>query len=221
MTTKLINFLTFEEVNKLVRAAKTKQLKLAIALGAGSGLRISEVVGQKTRYTKCCKVKVEDKIIKVDNKPRKKKFCSKCGKMLDYEKDTFESKKKDDWNIPPVIPDVMNLDEHQIRIIQGKGKKDRITVTSKWLNETNIKILPIKMPQRTLQWQFNRLTERVLKQRHNFHMLRHSFGNFMVVEKNVPMTVVQQLMGHSRLDTTAIYSKANPKQAIKIAWEAF
>jgi len=28
-------------------------------------------------------------------------------------------------------------------------------------------------------------------------------------------------MGHSRIDTTGIYTKANPKQAIEKAWESF
>ncbi len=173
---KLISFLTYEEINKLLKATKTKRLKMAIALGAGSGLRISEIVGRK---------------------------------------------RKDGSTIPPLSRDDVDLKNHQIRIRQGKGSKDRITVTSPWLNKTNIQVLPIKMPIRTLQYQFNRLTEQVLKSRHNFHMLRHSFGNYMVVEKRVPITVVQQLMGHARLGTTGIYAKANPKQAIEQAWEAF
>jgi integrase len=178
MPTKLINFLTFDEVSKIIKVAKTKELKMAIALGAGSGLRISEIVGSRGH------------------------------------KDGW-------WKIPPVTKGKINLEEHQIRIIQGKGNKDRITVTNKWLNQSNIQILPLKMAIRTLQYQFNRLTEKVLGKRCNFHMLRHSFGNYMVNEKNVPLPMVQSLMGHSRIDTTGIYVKANPKQAIERAWEAF
>jgi integrase/recombinase XerD len=177
MVTKLITFLTMEEVNRLIKEAKTKELKLAISLGAGSGLRISEIVGGK--------------------------------------------RKKDNTNIPPLTSDMVDLVTHQIRVVQGKGKKDRITVTSPWLNKTNISALPIILPQRTLQYQFTSLCKRVLKKSCNFHMLRHSFGNFMVNEKNVPLPQVQALMGHSRIDTTGIYTKANPVQAIGRAWEAF
>lgn len=176
MTTKLITYLDFSEVNKLIKSTDSKKLKLAIALGAGSGLRISEIVG---------------------------------------------GTRGDGSKIPPLTSEMVDLETHQIRIIQGKGKKDRITVTSKWLNKTNISLLPINIPTRTLQHQFTQLCKKVLKKKCHFHMLRHSFGNFMVNEKNVPLPQVQTLMGHSRIDTTGIYTKANPKQAIKSAWEAF
>lgn len=176
MATKLISFLTMEEVGKLIKSAPTRQLKLAISLGAGSGLRISEIVG---------------------------------------------GKRKDGENIPPLTKDMINLATHQIRIVQGKGKKDRITVTSPYLNQTNIQILPIKMPVRTLQWQFTKLCERVLKKKCNFHMLRHSFGNYMANDKGLAMPLLQQLMGHSRIDTTGVYTRANPVQAIEKAWESF
>ena len=43
----------------------------------------------------------------------------------------------------------------------------------------------------------------------------------MVNEKNLPLPMVQGMLGHSRLDTTGIYTKANPKQAIERAWDCF
>lgn len=174
--TKLITFLTLEEVQRLLKAEKRKEYRLAIALGFGSGLRISEIIG---------------------------------------------GKRKDATTIPPLTFERVDLKEHQIRIIQGKGRKDRITVTSPWLNETALKLLPLKMPKRTLQHNFSRLTEKVLGKKCHFHQLRHGFGNYMVNERNVPLPMVQQMMGHSRVDTTGIYTKANPKQAIATAWEAF
>jgi site-specific recombinase XerD len=33
--------------------------------------------------------------------------------------------------------------------------------------------------------------------------------------------MVQQMLGHSRLDTTGIYTKANPINTIQKAWESF
>lgn len=184
MSNKLIKYLTLQEVEQLIKGAKDKKLKLALALGFGSGLRISEICGGFGYYT-------------LKDGTREKRV------------------------IPPLSPENVDLDRHQIRILSGKGDKDRITVTSPWLNETNIKLLPLKIPIRTLQYQFNRLTERVLNKRCHFHQLRHGFGNYLVNEKNVPITQVQVLMGHSRIDTTAIYSKANPVQAVTKAWESF
>lgn len=144
-----------------------------MALGAGSGLRISEVVGSP-----------------------------KSG-------------------IPPLTTDMVDLKAHQIRIIQGKGKKDRITVTSPWLNKTNIQMLPLDTPIRTMQWRFNQISKKTLGKRCNFHMLRHSFGNYMINDKKMPFPMVQQLLGHSRGETTFMYAKANPVQAIETAWESF
>jgi len=51
--------------------------------------------------------------------------------------------------------------------------------------------------------------------------LRHGFANFMVNEKNIPLPMLQSMLGHSRLDTTGIYVKSNPIQAINTAWEKF
>ena len=53
------------------------------------------------------------------------------------------------------------------------------------------------------------------------HTLRHTWGNYMVNERKVPLPVVQGLMGHARLETTGIYTKANPKKAANTAFEAF
>jgi len=177
MAQKLIKYLTIEEFKKILSKAKDKETKLALSLGFGSGLRISEVVGLKD--------------------------------------------KEGGWIVPPLQSDNIDLEKHQVRIVSGKGSKDRISVTSPWLNETNIKLLPLNIPRRTLQYRIEVLALKHLKKKISFHTLRHGFGNYMVNEKNVPLPMVQQLMGHSRIDTTGIYTKANPVQATNTAWEAF
>lgn len=123
--------------------------------------------------------------------------------------------------IPALTPDRIDLKAHQIRIEDAKGGKDRITVTSPWLNETNIQMLPLNIIRRTLQSRFENLGMKVLGKKINFHMLRHGFGNYMVNVKNVPLPMLQTLMGHSRIDTTSVYTKANPIDAINKAWESF
>lgn len=122
--------------------------------------------------------------------------------------------------IPPLQQSQINLKTHQIKIY-GKGGKERVTVTSPWLNETNIKLLPLEIKRRTLQYRINRLSEKVLNRKIGFHVLRHGFANYMACEKNVPLPMVQAMLGHSRLDTTGIYTKSNPKQTIETAWEVF
>lgn len=128
--------------------------------------------------------------------------------------------KEEKIEIPRLTKDKVDLERHQIRIL-GKRGKERITVTSPYLNKTNIQLLPLKIPRRTLQARFTRLCKRVLGKDLSFHSLRHGFANYMVNEKNIPLPMVQQMLGHSRLDTTGIYTKANPKKTIETAWEAF
>jgi len=174
MVSKIIRFISPEEFEKIYKKCNDKKLKLAIMLGFGSGLRISEIIGYK---------------------------------------------RKDGTEVPPLTKDNVNLKEHQIKVLSGKGKKDRITITPPNLKETHLRLLPLKIPRRTLQYQFSQLTKKVLGRKLPFHTLRHGFGNYQVNILNIPLPMVQQTMGHSRIDTTGIYTKANPKQAIDTMWE--
>ena len=120
----------------------------------------------------------------------------------------------------PLTKEQIDLQRHTIRIL-GKGGKERITVTSPWLKESNIKLLPLKINRRTLQNRFKSLCKKVLGRHLTFHTLRHGWANYLVNEQNMPMPQVQALGGWSRLDTLGIYAKANPKKAVEAAYEAF
>ena len=122
--------------------------------------------------------------------------------------------------IPPIEREQIDLEKHKIRLI-GKRGKERVTVTSPGLNKTNIQLLPLDISRRTLQRRFTNLCKKVLGKNLSFHKLRHGFANYMANEKNLPLPILQQMLGHSRLDTTGVYTKANPLQAIKQAWEVF
>jgi len=141
----------------------------------------------------------------------------RISEILGYE--GISSKNKP-IKIPPLTKEMIDLDKHQI-ILQGKGGKQRISVTSKWLTKSNLDLLPLKINRRTLQRRFTLLSKKVLGRSLNFHTLRHGFGNFMANDKGVPLPMVQQMLGHSRLDTTGIYTKSNPIKTIETAWEKF
>ena len=59
MKRKRIEFISLEEFNKLIKATNDKELKLAMILGFGSGLRISEIIGLRNFESKCCSVEVK------------------------------------------------------------------------------------------------------------------------------------------------------------------
>lgn len=113
-----------------------------------------------------------------------------------------------------------NVESAQIRILSGKGQKDRIVPRPKRLNEAAVGLLPLKLKRRGLQLFVTNLGKKVLNKEITFHTLRHGFGSHLAGSGR-PLHEIQMLMGHSRLDTTGIYLHANPKQAVDGAREVF
>ena len=231
MTMKIPKFITqpefeklYSHINKLEKSVKSKQkkkiirqYKIAILLGFESGMRISEVIGLNKLYSKCCKVQVSYGSEKVDGKKHKIYLCSKCNKRLDINKNTYRTN-NNDWIIQPLKKS--NFEESHIRIEQGKGNKDRITLCPERINKTLKGELPLKIKRRALQEFFKKVSKEVLGKDLHFHILRHSFGS-LLAGADRPLHEIQMLLGHSRLDTTGIYLHANPKKALEGARSVF
>lgn len=80
MAKKLIKFISTEEFRKVLKATKSNQTKLALVLGFGSGLRISEIVGpaknsnQEIKPLEAHQVDLDTKQIKVLGKGGKERI---------------------------------------------------------------------------------------------------------------------------------------------------
>src|SRR5207245_6973929 len=113
-----------------------------------------------------------------------------------------------------------------IRVEQGKGRKDRYVMLSEHLLGLLRAWWKLTRPQGWLfpgQNRVNPLTTRQLNRachaaaqmaeidkRVSLHTLRHSFAT-PLLEQKVHSRVLQVLLGHKKLDTTALYSQVDTR----------
>lgn len=118
-------------------------------------------------------------------------------------------------------PGHIDSERMQVRVVHGKGKKDRFTILSPKALELLRFYYQLHKPSSFLfepsgkkdthlsDGTLNLIVKRAankagIKKNVSFHTLRHSFATHML-EKGINIRIIQQFLGHTSIKTTSIY----------------
>lgn len=184
-----------------------------------------QVIGEKRKINICfarrtkkipvvlSKIEINNLINQIQNSKHKLMISLSYGAGLRVS-EIINLKKKD-----------ISLDELLLTVRQGKGRKDRLTLLpEKLVSDLNIFVAGKQnndyvfiserggqLSTRAMQKAFDIAKQKAgINKPASFHSLRHSFATHLL-ENGVDIRYVQELLGHSNIRTTQIYTKVtNP-----------
>ena len=124
----------------------------------------------------------------------------------------------------------IDMNRKQIKVVKSKGKKDRMTVLSEFMAELLTRYVKeykptywlFESPERTqysassVAMIIRRASKKAKITKHvTPHVLRHSFATHLM-DQGIETRYIQTLLGHSSLETTAIYTHVSTRSIEKI-----
>jgi site-specific recombinase XerD len=174
---KLPEVLSPEEVTLLLEAAPGAKYKAALSTAYGAGLRVSEVVNLKVGDVDSRRM-----MLRIEQgKGRKDRHALLSPQLLALLRAWWREGRRMGVMLPP-----------------GSG-------AGGWLFPGRLPVTP--MSARQLNRVVHAAAEAAgIRKRVSPHTLRHSFATHLL-EQDIDIRVIQVLMGHAKLDTTALYTR--------------
>jgi len=180
---KLPNVLSVEEVGRLLEAAPGPKYKAALGVAYGAGLRVSEVAALNV-----CDIDSTRMLIPL--------------RRLRRQVEQGKGRKDRNAMLSPQLLDLL-------RLWWREGKRRTVMLPHGWLFPGRNPVEPLSTRQ--LNRAVHEAAEAAgIKKRVTPHTLRHSFATHLL-EQDVDIRVIQVLLGHSKLDTTALYARVATK----------
>ena len=179
--------ISVNEAKRLLAVADSLKARVMLSLGYGCGLRAGEVVRLKVKH-----IDSAQKIIRIEqSKGRKDRNVMLSPKMLDLLREW--------WKVRPSRYDEGIPVQERWLFPGSKGRRAGKPITTRHLNRL-----------------FHEAAEAAgIKKNVTLHALRHSFATHLL-ERGKDIRVIQALLGHDKLDTTARYTRVATGMIAKV-----
>jgi integrase/recombinase XerD len=176
---KIPQVMSTDEAKRLLAVAKSLRTRVVLSLSYGCGLRAGEVVRLKVKH-----IDSAQKIIRIE-----------------------QSKGRKDRNVM-LSPEMLDLLRQWWKVRPARGDAG-VPVPERWLfpSRKSGKGASKPMTTRQLARLFHQTTDAAgIRKSVTLHALRHSFATHLL-ERGTDIRVIQALLGHDKLDTTARYTR--------------
>lgn len=192
---KIPTVLTKEEIFSMINTIKNKKHKLLVELMYSSGLRVSEAVALKIEN-----INLDERIAKIiAGKGKKERLVILSRNLSKHMKKYLE------------MSETRSVSEHA----QEAKLSDKRKFQSQYIFPTQKnkqEHLSIRQAQKIV----NKAAKKAgIKKRVFCHALRSSFATHLL-EAGTDIRLIQELLGHSSISTTQIYTKVSTEQLKKI-----
>lgn len=206
---KKIKYLTSEEIQEVINTIplsntieKTKLRDKAIILTLfKTGLRVSELSNLKKQ---CLNLDSKEELIAIEVRAGK----GEKDRTTYIDQDTLKLINEMIQQRTKEFKQNENDNDYLFTSITGTQLKERAI-------QKIIKNLAISTDKRLKEDNNKTIEKDYYKNKLTPHTLRHSLAIYLINEKNIPLNIVQKILGHSNIATTNIYTEIDNKETKK------